>query len=179
MFSQNYYDLFDIPVSFNIDLEILKKKYFKLSRSFHPDFYVSEREEVQKEMQIKSEYVNKAYRILSDRQLRLKYILELHNLLPGSENNAVSTEFLMRIMEMNETIDSLGDVFDSDTYAMLIKETDAIEYQLNSDVNEYIDHFEAGLEINIALQKIKEYYLKNRYLLRIRENLATFASAQE
>ena len=35
----NYFELFDSPVSLNIDKSKLAKKYFELQKKYHPDFY--------------------------------------------------------------------------------------------------------------------------------------------
>ena len=42
-----------------------------------------------------------------------------------------------------------------------------------------VDDFENQINIIPGLKKIKEYYLKSKYLLRIRESLSTFALPKE
>ncbi len=34
----NYFELFEIPVSFQVDKASLSKKYFELQKKYHPDF---------------------------------------------------------------------------------------------------------------------------------------------
>ncbi|MBK9736926.1 MAG: hypothetical protein IPO92_19020 [Saprospiraceae bacterium] len=36
---KEYFTLFGIPASFSPDLGHLKKQYYKLSRSYHPDYH--------------------------------------------------------------------------------------------------------------------------------------------
>ena len=40
-----YFDLYQLPVSFFVDEEAVKRKFLELSRKYHPDFFVNEAEE--------------------------------------------------------------------------------------------------------------------------------------
>ena len=46
----NYFEFYDIPVSFKIDKSVLKKKYLVKSKKFHPDFYTNESPSKQEEI---------------------------------------------------------------------------------------------------------------------------------
>jgi molecular chaperone HscB len=35
----NYFELYEIPVSLKPDQQLLRKKFYELSRKYHPDFY--------------------------------------------------------------------------------------------------------------------------------------------
>ena len=50
----NYFELYEIPIAFLIDPLALKKKYFELSRKYHPDFFSQENESEQAEALEKS-----------------------------------------------------------------------------------------------------------------------------
>jgi len=41
----NYFELFDIPVQLAIDKKSIPKKYFELSRLYHPDLYANAAED--------------------------------------------------------------------------------------------------------------------------------------
>ncbi len=45
-----YFDLYDLPISFLLDVKALKKKFYQLSKQFHPDFFTLESEEKQAEI---------------------------------------------------------------------------------------------------------------------------------
>ncbi|MCX6298040.1 MAG: hypothetical protein NTY72_02940 [Bacteroidetes bacterium] len=38
----NYFELYQIPVSFQPDLLAVKKRFYQLSREYHPDFFSNE-----------------------------------------------------------------------------------------------------------------------------------------
>ena len=175
MFTQNYFDLYGIPVSFKPDLSDLKSKYYTLSRTFHPDFFTLESTTKQEEMLIMSGLVNTAYKVLSDDRLRMRYILQLKDLLGKEENQILEPSFLMEMMEINETIFDLQTEFDTTTYDTVVSKIELVEDTLESEVSAHIDNFQQGLDIDLNLEKIRDYFLKSKYLLRIRENISTFA----
>ena len=41
----DYFQFYDIPLSFKPDQVVVKKKFYELSKTYHPDFYISESEE--------------------------------------------------------------------------------------------------------------------------------------
>jgi molecular chaperone HscB len=79
----NYFEFYDIPESFNPDSTALKKKFYALSKQYHPDFYANEDEAKQQEILEISTINNKAYQTLNDPNKRLEYILKQHNLVNG------------------------------------------------------------------------------------------------
>ncbi|RYF47962.1 MAG: Fe-S protein assembly co-chaperone HscB [Cytophagaceae bacterium] len=78
----NYFELYELPITFNPDQSQVKKQFYALSKKYHPDFYINEPAEKQQEVLELSTQNNKAYNVLKDPQKRLQYILELNNLLP-------------------------------------------------------------------------------------------------
>ena len=59
----NYFELFDLPVSLNVDKSKLAKKYFELQKKYHPDYFTQATEAEQEEALEKSSAVNKALKI--------------------------------------------------------------------------------------------------------------------
>jgi molecular chaperone HscB len=58
----NYFELFDIPVQFKPDPVMVKKKFYELSRKYHPDFYSQSNGAEQAESLEISSMVNRAYK---------------------------------------------------------------------------------------------------------------------
>ena len=46
----NYFELFEIPIQFIVDKAALPRKYFKLSKKYHPDYFANETAEKQSEV---------------------------------------------------------------------------------------------------------------------------------
>ena len=45
----NYFELFNIPVQLKVNTALLSKKFFELSKKYHPDYFANDNEEVQAE----------------------------------------------------------------------------------------------------------------------------------
>ena len=95
----NYFELYDIPVSFKVDKKALKKKFYELSRKFHPDFYTLEGEAKQAEILELSSLNNEAYKVLKDFNKRMKYVLDLKKIIAEEGKNKIPQAFLMEMMD--------------------------------------------------------------------------------
>ncbi|MEY3248664.1 MAG: Fe-S protein assembly co-chaperone HscB, partial [Bacteroidota bacterium] len=84
----NYFEFYDLPVSFHPDDDALRQQYYRKSRQYHPDFHTLSTVEHQEEMQDLSTLNNEAYKTLSDPDRRMRYILELHGLLGEADQSA-------------------------------------------------------------------------------------------
>ena len=76
----NYFELFDIPVQFHPDPVIVKKKFYELSRKYHPDFHSQAGSGQQAETLETSSMVNRAYKTFLDEDATIRYVLNLHGL---------------------------------------------------------------------------------------------------
>lgn len=173
----DYFEFYDLPETFRPDEAALKKKYYALSREYHPDFHATASPDKQREILALATLNTDAYRTLSNPDLRMAYILSRHNLLEEGKQE-LPPDFLMEVMELNEQLMELE--FDPDP---------AVADQVEREVNTLSETLDAGIEPVLAgyvdlpsetrlqaLQQIRTYYLKRRYLLRIRESLAKFAT---
>jgi len=172
----NYFEFFDIPIAFKIDEAELKKRFYENSKKYHPDFYTLESEEKQTEILELSTLNNEAYQTLADFDRRLKYILELKNALAEEGKNEVPQDFLMEMMDINEVLMELEFDFDEAKYAEALEQVKAQESSIYEEVADLIKNYDDEKTTDAELSAIKDFYLKKRYLLRIRENLSKFAS---
>ena len=87
----NYFELFDIPVSLSVDKDSIKKKFYELSRKYHPDFYSQASEEEQGEVLQMSALLNKAFKVFSNQNETIKYTLQLKGLLSFGRYHSLRT----------------------------------------------------------------------------------------
>jgi len=73
----DYFEFYELPVSFNPDQNLVKQKFYELSKKYHPDFYINQDQAKQDEVLELSTLNNKAFQVLKDPQKRLHYILTL------------------------------------------------------------------------------------------------------
>ncbi len=167
----NYFEFYQIPISFKVDKPALKKIYYQNSKKYHPDFFTLESEEKQSEILELSTLNNKAYQTLNDFDNRLKYILDLKGVLEEEGQNKLPQSFLMEMMDLNEALMELEFDYDEELSLQVVQMIENQERELLQRVNSIFDNYEDSQNSKSDLMKVKEYYLKKRYLLRLRENL--------
>ena len=156
----NYFELFDIPVSINVDKAVITKKYVELQKKYHPDFYTQENELAQEDALEKSSAINKAMKVFKTPDATLKYVLELKGIVEEEEKYPLPPDFLMEVMELNENLS------DNSTAAI-----EAFEKDIYSEVSSIIEHYNDTTVTSEDLARLKAYYYKKKYLHRILERL--------
>ena len=175
--AMNYFHFFDLPVSFLLDEKVLKKRFLQNSKKFHPDFYTLENEEKQAEILELSTLNNNAFKTLRDFDTRMAYILRELNILEDEGKNTIPQAFLLQVMEIQEAIMELEFGFDDNAYHSALKQANDLENDLRKAIQPSLDAFDLKKTGQAELKKIKEFYLKKKYLWRIKENLNRFAPA--
>ncbi|KQC02210.1 Fe-S protein assembly co-chaperone HscB [Pedobacter sp. Hv1] len=169
----NYFELYELPLSFNPDQQLVKQKFYELSKKFHPDFYINQSEEKQNEVLELSTVNNKAFQVLKDPQKRLPYILTLKGQLVEGENYSLPQSFLMEMMDVNEALMEME--FDADPIklAEVKVQTTQIEKELDQELQVLTTTFDHsdGNDQEEVLKTIKDIYYRNKYLWRIKESL--------
>ncbi|MDN3614206.1 co-chaperone HscB [Vibrio gallaecicus] len=152
----NHFELFGLPLQFQLDGSLLSSQFRELQRQFHPDNFAiaSERERllsVQKAAQI-----NDAYQILKSPIDRAEYLLVQHGVDIRSEQQTLQDPmFLMEQMELREELEDIADssepedalfAFEGKVSKMYKQQLKAIEQELDT---------EAWLEAADRVRKLK------------------------
>ncbi|GAA4089764.1 Fe-S protein assembly co-chaperone HscB [Mucilaginibacter panaciglaebae] len=170
----NYFDFYAIPQSFNPDTAYLKKKFYELSKQYHPDFYANEDEAKQQEILELSTLNNKAYQTLSAPAKRLEYILQSHGLVSEGAKPQLPADFLMEMMDVNER---LMEVDSAEELGNITAEVLAIEGDINEELGQLTADYEQldDTAKESRLNEIANIYYRQKYLLRIKESLNNVA----
>jgi molecular chaperone HscB len=170
----NYFELYDLPISFNPDQGIVKQKFYALSKKYHPDFYINEDQAKQDEVLELSTLNNKAFQILKDPQKRLHYILQLKNQLTEEENYVLPQHFLMEMMDVNEALMDLEFEPDFSKTELIKNQVNDLEQDLSNELAHLTSTFDKATinEQDGLLIAIKDIYFRNKYLWRIKESIA-------
>ena len=171
----NYFDFFEIQPAFYLDEAQLRKLFIANSRKYHPDFHSDQSEAKQDEVNILSTINNQAYKALNDWDSRMEHILQLNGQLQD-QNQTLSNDFLMEMMEINEAILELQFDFDQEAFEKITIDLADYENDLLEGIKPDLLAFDNQLFDQKTLENIKIFYLKKRYLLRIRQQLSKFAS---
>lgn len=170
-----FFKLLEIPVSFNPDLSLLRRNYYRLSRATHPDHIQSESDDEQLHFKLQSGDINAAYKTLTDNDLRIKYILENYGLLDKNNTIPIDQDFLMEMMDINEEIEELHISLDKNRLSSLKEMIKTKQTAIHDQLSIASRSFDIQEDKKSVLKEIKDIYLKSRYLLRIHESLSTFA----
>ena len=165
----NYFELFEIPVQLKVDTAPLSKKFFELSRKYHPDYFVNAEPALQAEALEKSAMLNKGFKTFQDPDQTIKYVLQLKGLLEEEEKYELPPAFLMEVMDINE---QLMDAEDNSTARNLQLSIDNLQSEIYDPVKEIVEYYNEGSVSEKELLQVKEYYYKKKYLDRIRRQLA-------
>lgn len=152
----NHFELFGLPLQFQLDGSLLSSQFRDLQRQFHPDKFAlaSERDRllaVQKAAQI-----NDAYQVLKNPISRAEYLLVQHGEdIRGEQQTMQDPMFLMEQMELREELEDIADssdpedalfAFEGKVSKMYKQQLSAIQQELES---------EAWLEAADRVRKLK------------------------
>ncbi|GAA0564019.1 Fe-S protein assembly co-chaperone HscB [Chitinophaga japonensis] len=172
----NYFELLGMPVSLQVDTELLRRRYYALSRQYHPDMHTQAGAAVQAEMLEKSALLNRAFQVLGDGQQLLAYVLELNGLPEDTAPYQLPELFLMEMMDIHEKLLELEYDPEEEAIAALQQQVKEMEQEVCGEVAEMHREYDVTVLPALALYRLKECYYKRKYLLGILDKLATFAS---
>ena len=105
---ENYFEIFGLPIQFDVSESELEEKYRTLQATYHPDRF-SAAEESEKLLAVQqSSLLNQAFETLRTPLARAGYILQLQGLdIAHASQEELGMELLIQQMELRE---SLGDL---------------------------------------------------------------------
>lgn len=172
----NYFEFYDIPLSFLPDEAALRKTFYANSKKYHPDFFTMASEEEQQKVLELSTLNNEAFKTLSNQDLRMKYILDLKGLMAEEGQNNIPQDFLMEMMDINEGLMELEFDYSKDAHQKIETELNTLKDSLLNEIMPTLKSYTDGVSEDTDLEAVKDYYFKMRYLLRIESNLEKQAS---
>ena len=171
----NYFEFYTIPETFTPDQKLVKQKFYELSRTYHPDFFVNENEEKQQEILELSTLNNKAYQTLSNPDKLTEYLLILKGEINENEKYALPQDFLLEMMDVNEALMELEFEPNLASITAIKEQVNMVESNLLMQQKILSDSYDSTNDSPI-LKDIKDIYYRKKYLLRIRESINKFAA---
>jgi len=185
-----YFELFEIPVQLKVNTASLSKKFFELSKKYHPDYFVRGNEDAQAEALERSALLNKAWKTFQSQDETIKYVLQKKGLLEEEEKYELPPDFLMEVLEINEQLMEM-DESESGVGAQRPAESqraassgesgvkgiqstiDRLQTEIYEPVKGIVENYKDGITTEKELLQVKEYYYKKKYIDRIRKELIT------
>ena len=163
----NYFELFGLPIGFQVDTKQLRTAFMDIQRASHPDKFTQSNEFEKDEALEKSAIANKAFTLLQNPAAILPYVLEIKGFLEAEEKYALSPDFLMEMMELNE---AWMDADNETAKEQVLTKVKNIENEIFSPIKTYLETSSVDTISQEGMLQIKEYYYKKKYLDRILED---------
>ena len=161
-----YFNLFQLEPSFNIDTEALEQSYRALAARFHPDKFASASAFEQKQAVMMSSTINDAYRTLKSPIDRAAYLLKSQNIdADAPEHTSFSPEFLMQQMEWRETLMDAPMEQSHDAIRALDQEIQEVQSSLYQDLQQAFEQ----QDYESAAQWVRH----GRFLNKLRKEIAS------
>lgn len=157
----NYFELYELPVSFSPDKKEVSRKYFALQKKYHPDFFADASPTEKEKALENSAMANKAYKTFQSEDATIKYVLQQKGLLEEEEKYKLPPEFLMEVLELNEL------KMDGAEEAEVQQRTRQLQHEIYATVQSVLEIKEGSEPSENDLLRVKDYYYKNRYLQRL------------
>jgi len=103
--TQNFFELFELDASFDLDTQQLSERYRELQREYHPDRHAHKGEREQRLAVQATAHLNQAFDTLKNPLSRAQYLLQQRGVETGEESRGqLPGAFLMQQMELRESL---------------------------------------------------------------------------
>ena len=160
----NYFELFELPIEFQVDTRKLRASFMQIQQASHPDKFAHATAEDQEIALERSALANQGYTLLSNKEKLVPYVLELKGFLVADEKFALSPDFLMEMMDLNELW------MDADTTEQkqsILDKVKTIQNEIYNPIKSFLEGNSIDSLSKENMLQIKEYYYKKKYLDRI------------
>lgn len=171
----NYFALFGIEESFDVDTAKLSEIYQALQKKVHPDKFAHASSQDQLLAVQKSAQINDAYQTLKQPLKRADYMLALREVdMPSEQASFQDNFFLMRQMELREMLEDIKHANDIDAAIFSANQELDVEYDsLTTKVRQQLHENtpESNLAASENLRKLKFYQKLHIELDRLEDQL--------
>ncbi len=137
---KNHFELFGLPVTFDVDVDDLAARYREMQRSVHPDRFANASDQDRRLSLQMTALINEAFQTLKDPVRRGRYLLGLRGVDLGDETDtSMDPVFLMEQMELREQLDEVKQA--DNPHKHLAELANRIEQRLRDG----IEHFRSAL----------------------------------
>jgi molecular chaperone HscB len=134
----NHFEVFELPRRLGVDTAALQRRFYELSRRYHPDFHQSAPPEAQAEALEASARLNAAYRTLRDPLARADYLVRLEEGRETKEGATVKpaapAALLEEMFEIQEALaEAKAGALDDAARASLAAQRDRLRVRLRDE----------------------------------------------
>jgi len=171
--STNYFELFEIPVSYDVDLNQVQDRYRSLQKAVHPDKYANASSQERRISMQHTSLINQALHTLKHPVERAMYLLQLKGVDFTMDNQTtMDAAFLMEQMEMREKLEAVRDNADP------LEELDNMLAGVKSSMSSMADEFKRAYASD-DIDDAKETVRKLQFLYKASKEIDELAASIE
>ncbi len=160
--ASNYFDFFGLPHKLNLDSRDLEKRFYALSKQWHPDRFVRATPAERRTSEEASAILNDGYRTLREPIARAEYLLKENGFDIGEQkSNNVPPELLEEVFELNMALEEI-----ESSKAQLSEARDrflTMRDELDRDLQNEFVAYDAAEERGV-LERIRGLLNRRRYV---------------
>ena len=165
--SSNFFALFDLPVSFDLDLNALADRYRQAQRAVHPDNFVNASEAERRFSVQMAARVNEGYRTLKDPLARARHMLEVMGIELNDMDTAFDGDFLMQQMDLRERLAKVkASVEPHQQLQTIVQDINAFAKSLSEEMAKFLQAVD-----NESLQQARIITRKLQFFRRLNEEV--------
>ena len=171
--SSNFFELFGLPVSYDVDLNKIQQQYMALQKQVHPDKFANGSDQEKRISMQQASWINEAQATLKDPVLRAIYLLKLKEIDFSLENETtMDARFLMQQLEMRERLENIKN--ESDPLSAL----DLIAKEVKASTKTMMDGFAQSFEGG-QLDEAREWIRKLQFMQKAKKEINTLSAEIE
>jgi molecular chaperone HscB len=155
-FTKNHFDLFHLPISFQMDSAALDAAYRDVQREVHPDKFTTASDAEKRLAAQWATRANEAYQTLKSPLNRGRYFLKIHGIETEEESNtAMPLDFLMQQMEWREAVVEARALKDEAKLDELAAQKNADEKKLFAQLSGELNQPSTFADARLTVRKLR------------------------
>jgi molecular chaperone HscB len=169
----DFFQLFEVPVSFEVDLDLIKQRYMDLQKAVHPDKFVNASAQEKRISMQHTSRINEALNTLKQPVDRALYLLKLKGMDINFENETtMDASFLMEQIEMREALSEVRKK--NDPLAELDRVAADVKLKTKNMMNEFSKCYEED-----RLDEARELIRKMQFMQKAKKEINELSSVIE
>ena len=159
---KNFFELFGLPASYDLDLTDLASRYRELQRRFHPDRYATAPDSERRLAVQMTAQINAAYQALRDPVARGRYLLSLKGVATDEDTDTrMDPAFLMQQMELREALE------EARSAGNRAARCQALQEQVNMLLDRKVTSLRHALSDDAAVQQARALVREMQFLQKL------------
>jgi molecular chaperone HscB len=167
--TSNFFELFGLPVAYDVNLNQVQQHYMDLQKQVHPDKFANGTDLEKRLSMQQTSWINEAQTTLKDPVLRAIYLLKLSGIDFSLENETtMDAAFLMQQLEMRERLENIKDENDP------IDQLDEMAKQVKTEMTTVMKCFVQSFESE-KLDEAREWIRKLQFMQKAKNEINQLA----